>query len=52
MQSKSWGPTVNEGMLSFKGEPCDEKPVEYVNVTINTENNLSDHYNVLEKLGV
>ncbi|ROI15119.1 Myosin light chain kinase, smooth muscle [Anabarilius grahami] len=34
------------------GEPCDEKPVEYVNVTINTENNLSDHYNILEKLGV
>ncbi|XP_077068831.1 myosin light chain kinase, smooth muscle isoform X5 [Siphateles boraxobius] len=33
-------------------EPCDEKPVEYVNVTINTENKLSDHYNVLEKLGV
>lgn len=34
------------------GEPCDEKPVEYVTVTINTEDKLSDHYNVQEKLGV
>lgn len=39
-------------MLSFKGEPCDEKPVEYVTVTINTEDKLSDHYIVQEKLGV
>uniref|UniRef100_A0A672LPE1 Myosin light chain kinase, smooth muscle-like n=1 Tax=Sinocyclocheilus grahami TaxID=75366 RepID=A0A672LPE1_SINGR len=45
-------PTVNESMLSFKGEPCDEKPVEYVTVTINTVDKLTDHYNVLEKLGV
>ncbi|XP_016124606.1 myosin light chain kinase, smooth muscle isoform X1 [Sinocyclocheilus grahami] len=34
------------------GEPCDEKPVEYVAVTINTEDKLTDHYNVHEKLGV
>lgn len=34
------------------GEPCDEKPVEYVTVTINTENKLTDHYHVQEKLGV
>uniref|UniRef100_A0A8C2F0Y2 Myosin light chain kinase, smooth muscle-like n=1 Tax=Cyprinus carpio TaxID=7962 RepID=A0A8C2F0Y2_CYPCA len=34
------------------GEPCDEKPVEYVTVTINTVDKLTDHYNVLEKLGV
>ncbi|XP_016124607.1 myosin light chain kinase, smooth muscle isoform X2 [Sinocyclocheilus grahami] len=33
-------------------EPCDEKPVEYVAVTINTEDKLTDHYNVHEKLGV
>ncbi|XP_067271965.1 myosin light chain kinase, smooth muscle isoform X2 [Pseudorasbora parva] len=38
--------------MDSPGEPCDEKPVEYMNVTINTENKLSDHYNVLEKLGV
>ncbi|XP_016302504.1 myosin light chain kinase, smooth muscle-like isoform X4 [Sinocyclocheilus anshuiensis] len=35
-----------------KLEPCDEKPVEYVAVTINTEDKLTDHYNVHEKLGV
>uniref|UniRef100_A0A672TED5 Myosin light chain kinase, smooth muscle-like n=1 Tax=Sinocyclocheilus grahami TaxID=75366 RepID=A0A672TED5_SINGR len=29
-----------------------EKPVEYVAVTINTEDKLTDHYNVHEKLGV
>ncbi|XP_016395623.1 myosin light chain kinase, smooth muscle-like isoform X3 [Sinocyclocheilus rhinocerous] len=34
------------------GEPCDEKPVEYVAVTINTEDKLTGHYNVHEKLGV
>ncbi|XP_073674607.1 myosin light chain kinase, smooth muscle [Garra rufa] len=34
------------------GESCDEKPVEYMTVTINTEDKLTDHYNVLEKLGV
>ncbi|XP_043091601.1 myosin light chain kinase, smooth muscle isoform X1 [Puntigrus tetrazona] len=34
------------------GEPCDEKPVEYVTVTINTKDKLTDHYNVQEKLGV
>ncbi|XP_043091602.1 myosin light chain kinase, smooth muscle isoform X2 [Puntigrus tetrazona] len=33
-------------------EPCDEKPVEYVTVTINTKDKLTDHYNVQEKLGV
>ncbi|KAI2666286.1 Myosin light chain kinase, smooth muscle [Labeo rohita] len=35
-----------------QGEPCDDKPVEYVTVTINTVDKLTDHYNVLEKLGV
>lgn len=30
----------------------EEKPVEYVNVTIDTQHKLTDHYNVLEKLGV
>uniref|UniRef100_A0A8C1VRZ3 Myosin, light chain kinase 5 n=1 Tax=Cyprinus carpio TaxID=7962 RepID=A0A8C1VRZ3_CYPCA len=33
-------------------EPCDEKPVEYVTVTINTEDKLTDHYTIQEKLGV
>ncbi|TRY98979.1 hypothetical protein DNTS_001245 [Danionella cerebrum] len=34
------------------GEACDEKPMKYVNVTIDTVHKLTDHYNVLEKLGV
>uniref|UniRef100_A0A8C2DAH4 Myosin, light chain kinase 5 n=1 Tax=Cyprinus carpio TaxID=7962 RepID=A0A8C2DAH4_CYPCA len=34
------------------GDPCDEKPVEYVTVTINTEDKLTDHYTIQEKLGV
>ncbi|KAF4116111.1 myosin light chain kinase, smooth muscle [Onychostoma macrolepis] len=34
------------------GESCDEKPVKYVTVTINTEDKLTDHYNIQEKLGV
>ncbi|XP_050955344.1 myosin light chain kinase, smooth muscle isoform X2 [Labeo rohita] len=38
--------------MDNQGEPCDDKPVEYVTVTINTVDKLTDHYNVLEKLGV
>ncbi|XP_059412273.1 myosin light chain kinase, smooth muscle-like isoform X2 [Carassius carassius] len=34
------------------GEPCEEKPVEYVAVTINTVDKLTNHYTVQEKLGV
>ncbi|XP_051571133.1 myosin light chain kinase, smooth muscle-like isoform X1 [Myxocyprinus asiaticus] len=38
--------------MDIPGEPNEETPVEYVNVTINTEHKVSDHYIVQEKLGV
>lgn len=38
--------------MDIPGESCDEKPVKYVTVTINTKDKLTDHYNIQEKLGV
>ncbi|XP_051571926.1 myosin light chain kinase, smooth muscle isoform X6 [Myxocyprinus asiaticus] len=38
--------------MDIPGQPNEETPVEYVNVTINTEHKVTDHYIVQEKLGV